>query len=91
MQIIGITGTLGAGKGTVVDYLVKNKGYTHFSVREYLSELVKKDGSEINRDTLVAKGNELRDKFGADYIARALFEKAKESSKDCIIERGDRL
>lgn len=36
MQIIGITGTLGAGKGTVVDYLVKNKGFNHFSVGDYL-------------------------------------------------------
>jgi dephospho-CoA kinase len=26
MLIIGITGTLGAGKGTIVEYLVKEKG-----------------------------------------------------------------
>ena len=29
MQIIGITGTLGAGKGTIVDYLENQKGYNH--------------------------------------------------------------
>ena len=27
MIIIGITGTLGAGKGTVVNYLVEKKGF----------------------------------------------------------------
>lgn len=86
MLIIGITGTLGAGKGTVVDYLVKNKDYTHFSVREYLSELIKKDGNEINRTTLVDKGNELRQKFGPDYIAKEIFKKAKGLNKNCIIE-----
>ncbi len=32
MIIIGITGTLGAGKGTIVDYLVKEKGLKNVSV-----------------------------------------------------------
>ena len=40
MNIIGITGTIGAGKGTIVDYLVKEKGYVHYSVREFLAEEV---------------------------------------------------
>jgi len=36
MLIIGITGTLGAGKGTIVEYLVKNKNFKHYSVSGYL-------------------------------------------------------
>jgi dephospho-CoA kinase len=32
-MIIGITGTDGAGKGAVVDYLVAQKGFTHYSGR----------------------------------------------------------
>ena len=36
MLIIGITGTLGAGKGTVVEYLVEKKGFDHYSVRAFL-------------------------------------------------------
>ncbi|MBR5146904.1 MAG: AAA family ATPase, partial [Bacteroidales bacterium] len=47
MNIIGITGTIGAGKGTIVDYLVKEKGYVHYSVREFLAEEVKKRGLEV--------------------------------------------
>lgn len=86
MLIIGITGTIGAGKGTVVDYLVKNKGYIHFSVREYLSKLIKEDGNEINRNNLVDKANELRNRFGSDYIAKELFKKAEKLGKNCIIE-----
>jgi dephospho-CoA kinase len=36
MFIIGITGTIGAGKGTVVEYLVGQKGFDHYSVRSFL-------------------------------------------------------
>ena len=60
MNIIGITGTIGAGKGTIVDYLVKEKGYVHYSVREFLAEEVKRRGLEVNRDTLTEVGNDLR-------------------------------
>ena len=38
MKIIGITGTIGAGKGTIVDYLVLQKGYEHYSVRSFIKE-----------------------------------------------------
>ena len=60
MKIIGITGTLGAGKGTIVDYLTKHHKFQHFSVREYLSKIIKSRGGEVNRDSLVATANEER-------------------------------
>ena len=86
MLIIGITGTLGAGKGTIVEYLVKEKDFKHFSVREYLAYMLKKKGVDINRESLVDLGNELRKKYGADYIARELYKKAKKYGKNSIIE-----
>lgn len=86
MLIIGITGTLGAGKGTVVDYLVKNKGFKHFSVREYLSDLLIKKGVEVNRTTLFDLGNELRKLHGPGYIVEELHSQAIESEADSIIE-----
>ena len=36
MIIIGITGTIGAGKGTIVELLIK-KGFKHYSVRDFLA------------------------------------------------------
>lgn len=86
LVIIGITGTLGAGKGTIVDYLVKHHHFAHFSVRAYLSEIIKAEGGEINRDTLVATANALRAANGPSYIAVELLREAKESGKNCIIE-----
>ncbi len=86
MLIVGITGTLGSGKGTVVEYLVKQKGFKHFSVRSYLSEILKNEGKETNRDNLVYIGNKLRSKFGPGYLAEQLYKGAKKTNSNSIIE-----
>ncbi|RUA31906.1 MAG: hypothetical protein DSY76_00990 [Bacteroidetes bacterium] len=86
MIIIGITGTLGAGKGTLVDYLIKNKGFAHFSVRDFLVEELKKRGMEINRDTMTNLANELRANHSPSYIIDQLYEQAKAGGKNSIIE-----
>ena len=86
MKIIGITGTNGAGKGTVVEYLVKNRGFLHFSARAFLMELLKKDGVEINRESLIKKGNQLRAKHGPSALVDLLYEEALKTGQNCIIE-----
>jgi dephospho-CoA kinase len=86
MIIIGITGTLGAGKGTIVEYLVEKKGFVHFSVRAFLTEEIKRRGLEVNRDSMVAVANDLRAKHGPAYIAEQLFAQAAAGGKDSIIE-----
>lgn len=85
-MIIGITGTNGAGKGTIADYLVKEKGFVSFSVREYLIEEIKKRGMPVNRDSMTEVANDLRDTFGASFILDTLFSRAQSSGKDAIIE-----
>ena len=62
-MIIGITGTLGAGKGTIVECLLE-KGFKHYSVREFLVEEICKRGLEVNRNSMVLVANELRARFG---------------------------
>ena len=86
MKIIGITGTLGAGKGTVVDYLVNKKSFKHYSVSDYLKEKLIKKGLESNRDNLRKIGNQIREKYGPDYITRKLFKKAEKEKHHAIIE-----
>lgn len=86
MQIIGITGTLGAGKGTIVDFLISKKRFKHYSVSGYLKEELLKRGLEINRTNLQNIGNELREQFGPEFITQELFKKAKENKSDAIIE-----
>jgi dephospho-CoA kinase len=84
-MIIGITGTLGAGKTTTANYL-KSKGFTHYSVREFIAEEVRKRGLPINRDTLVNVGNELRALHGSEYIVLELGKKAQQNGSDAVIE-----
>ena len=86
MIIIGITGTLGAGKGTVVEYLVKRKKFKHYSVSGFLKEELVKQGRKIDRTSLQNIGNELRKKFGPAYITKKLFKKAKKGNVNAIIE-----
>ena len=86
MKIIGITGTLGAGKGTIVDYLQDKHGFKHFSVRGFLTEIINQRKLPLNRDTMVEVANELRAKHAPSYIVEKLYEKAKESNTDSIIE-----
>ena len=86
MKIIGITGTLGAGKGTIVDYLVDHYGYRHYSVRGYLIEEAQRRGMELNRDTFVVVANDLRATHCPSYITDQLYLQAAENGENAIIE-----
>jgi dephospho-CoA kinase len=85
-MIIGITGTNGAGKGTVVDYLVEKKGFTHYSVREFLMEEIHIRGLPKDRNSLRTVANDLRQVYGPAYVIEQLFIKAKEKGGDAVIE-----
>jgi len=84
-MIIGVTGTLGSGKGTVVEYLAK-RGFKHYSVREFLTREILKRGLVVNIDSMVMVANDLRERFGAGYIIEKLIERAKENGGDSIVE-----
>ncbi len=86
MLIIGITGTLGAGKGTIVDYLVKEKGFLHFSVRAFISEEIVRRGMPVNRDSMVLVANDLRRNNSPSYITDCLYEQALAAGKNSVIE-----
>lgn len=86
MIIIGITGTIGAGKGTVVEYLVAKKGFSHYSVRAYLLEEIQRRGLPENRDSMVFVANELRSQHGSSYVTDQLYLTASRIGNNCVIE-----
>lgn len=86
-MIIGITGTDGAGKGTVVDYLVHKKGFQHYQARALILEEIARRGVADDRNQMRLVGNDLRRLHGNDYIIRTFLERARESgAKDVIID-----
>lgn len=86
MIVIGITGTLGAGKGTIVDYLVNKRSFHHYSVRAFITEEINRRGMPLNRDSMVIVANDLRERNGPAYNVLVLYERALVTGKNCVIE-----
>ena len=82
MLILGITGTDGAGKGTAVDYLVKELGFAYYSARELWIEEIKKNGWEENRPNMRRAGNKLRGEYGSDYFAKECIRRVREAGHE---------
>lgn len=86
-MLIGITGTDGAGKSTVVEYLVRYHGYIHFSARGYLAEQLRTRDLVADRPSMRQLANELRAEHGNDMIVTAALSKCtKDGLKYLIID-----
>ncbi len=86
MIIIGITGTLAAGKGAVVDYLVGTRNFVHYSMRDFLTQEIVRRGLPVNRDVMKQMGDEFRQKYSPGYLVEQFLEKAIHQDKNVIIE-----
>ncbi len=67
-MIIGLTGTNASGKTEVSNYLIR-RGFEYHSLSDEVREEAKKRGGEIDRDLLIATGNDLRSRHGAGVLA----------------------
>ncbi len=79
-MIVGITGTIRSGKGTLVNAL-QERGFEHYSFRRFLEERGAK-----NRDEMVELANRLRAQYGPSYIAEKMFEEAQKKQGNSVIE-----
>ena len=73
-MIIGMTGTIGAGKETLTKSL-REKGFKYFVTSDLLKEELEKRGVEITRKNMQDLGDELREKHGADVLMKMLLKK----------------
>lgn len=85
-MIIGITGSFGAGKGTVVDYLLEKKGFKHYSASGFITEEIERRGMPVNRDSMIVVANDLRATHAPSYIIDSLYARAEEAGGDAVIE-----
>ncbi|MBN1222201.1 MAG: AAA family ATPase [Candidatus Aminicenantes bacterium] len=75
-NIIGLTGTNGAGKGEAADFFVRH-GFAYHSLSDLIRDELKNQGLESTRNNLIEMGNRLRIKYGADILARRAMEMVK--------------
>ena len=86
-MIIGVTGTDGGGKGTVVEYLVAQKGFAHGSARTLLVTEMERRGLEISRANMRITANSLRAEYGNDYLIQEyLRRQEKEGWGNLVID-----
>ena len=86
MVVIGITGTLGAGKGAIVEYLVKKYGFKHYSAKDFITAEIIKRGMPVNRDVMTEVANDLRAKNSPSYIIEELYKQAEDLHTNSVIE-----
>ncbi|MBU0614836.1 MAG: dephospho-CoA kinase [Nanoarchaeota archaeon] len=76
-MLIGLTGTMASGKGTVAEYL-KNKGFEGYVFSDVIKEEARKRGLEITRENLQKTGDALRKEHKNEGIlAKKLLLKIK--------------
>jgi dephospho-CoA kinase len=86
-MVIGITGSLGGGKGTVVDYLISKHGFSHYSSSGLLTEMLKERNETVDRDAMYHLANELRAKNPAGVPAETFAKyEAEDGESDAIFE-----
>jgi dCMP deaminase len=75
-KLIGLTGTNSSGKGEAAAFF-KASGYSYLSLSDIIRDELSREQLEITRDNLIQKGNQLREKHGADILARRVMEKVE--------------
>lgn len=73
-MIIGITGWFASGKDTAAEYLRDEKKFISVSLSDFIRDALRAEGKELSRDNLRDMGNKLREKFGADHLAKKALE-----------------
>ena len=82
-RLIGLTGTNGAGKGEAAAYF-GTKGYAYYSLSDAIRDELRARGDAPSRDNLIQTGNELRERFGADVLARRTLAKVGDDERAVI-------
>ncbi len=66
-MLIGIAGTLGAGKGTIAQYLASKHRFLYLSVRAFFAAELSKAGQLATRESIAVIAEKIRAEHGATY------------------------
>ncbi|VVB74891.1 Dephospho-CoA kinase [Candidatus Tiddalikarchaeum anstoanum] len=91
VKVIGLCGSIGAGKDVVSKYLVKNYGYVQLTIGDIVREEMTEKKIEITRENSDHYSEEMRKKYGQDYFVKRCIEKIKKEKYTHAIIDGVRL
>lgn len=82
--ILGLTGENCSGKGISAEYL-KKRGFYYLSLSDFIREELAEQNEEITRESMIAKGNDLRARFGQGILAQRAVHKM-EKDRNYIVD-----
>ena len=84
-MIVGITGTVGAGRKTLAKYL-EGKGFVVYSLDSIVRQELKDRGISFDKNTFSIVLNDLKSKYGNDYICSKVYDKIRGRNGDFVVE-----
>ncbi len=91
VQVIGLVGDIGAGKGTVADYLESKYKFHKHTVSDYIRSEARKRHIHPTRENLEKLSERLRAKYGRAYFIEKVIEKVERDSDEKVCIDGIRL
>ena len=88
--VIGIAGNIGAGKGTVTEYLKEKYQAKQMRYSKILADILERLYLEYNRDNLDTIAEGLRNMFGEDILSRVLKQDIQEQDVELVVFDGIR-
>lgn len=88
-MIIGLTGSMGAGKGEVVKILEK-LGFQYITLSQMVREEARNRGIEEEREKLMEVGNSMRQAEGNGVLGKRALQKIQESEHELWVVDGIR-
>lgn len=88
--ILGLTGEICAGKGTIVKYLEEKHGATSYRFSTMLRDLLKRLYLPTSRETMQNISTAIRQYLGEDIMAKVIAEDVKNDKNNIIVVDGVR-
>jgi dephospho-CoA kinase len=85
-MLIGVVGLNGSGKDTVAQYHVQRHGYARKDLGQEIRDELKRQGrNHLDRNEMIALGNEMRQKNGFNYWCKRAIDAAEAGSAEGIV------
>lgn len=88
--VIGIAGTIGAGKGTITQYTVDKYGATQMRYSKILQDILERLSLDYDRKNNAILAEALRHTFGGAVLSRALLSDIEKDESELIVFEGIR-